>query len=73
MRAIINRGEKFSTLGGVIRPTEEVTSVVNDHIKAGTARVLVDTEETLMYVLGECSKSNLHPIFQEVLKPWGMQ
>jgi hypothetical protein len=73
MKAIINRGKKFSTLGGVIRPTEEVTRVVNEHIKAGAARVLVDTEDTLMYALGEASKSNLHPIFEQALKPWGIR
>ncbi len=65
MKAIINIGEPFGTLNGVITKTEEIRKVVNQHLKQGTAKLLIDTEETLMYELGEQKPtSNPHPIFE---------
>lgn len=57
MKAIINRTANFGTLNGVITKNEKIRKVVNQHLKQGTAKLLVDTEETLMYELGE-QKSN---------------
>ena len=53
MKAIINREQNFGTLNGVITKNDEIRKVVNQHLKQGTAKLLVDTEETLMYELGE--------------------
>jgi len=53
MKAIINRTKTFGTLNGVITKNEEIRKVVNQHLKQGTAKLLVDTEDTLMYELGE--------------------
>lgn len=53
MTAVINRGETFGTLNGVITKNDEIRKVVNQHLKQGTAKLLIDTEETLMYELGE--------------------
>ena len=53
MKAIINREQTFGTLNGVITKNDEIRKVVNQHLKQGTAKLLVDTEETLMYELGE--------------------
>ena len=53
MKAIINREQNFGTLNGVITKNEIIRKVVNEHLKQGTAKLLVDTEETLMYELGE--------------------
>ena len=63
MKVIVNKGEKFGTLNGVIKKNSEIQTVINQHLKVGTAKKLVDTETTLMYELGELSNSNLHPIF----------
>ena len=52
MNAIINRTQKFGTLNGVITKNEEIMRVVFQHLKQGTAKLLVDSEETLMYKLG---------------------
>lgn len=52
-KAIINRKSNFGTLDGVITKNEEIRKVVNQHLKQGTAKLLIDTEETLMYDLGE--------------------
>ena len=93
MKAIINRTETFGTLNGVITKNEEIRKVVNQHLKQGTAKLLVDTEETLMYELGSCehnatrttgelveclkcgenNNSNMHPIFEQALKPFGIR
>jgi len=54
-KAIINRNETFGTLNGVITKNSEILSLVNKHIKQGTAKKLVDNDETLMYELGEQS------------------
>ncbi len=69
MKAIINRQENFGTLNGVITTNIEIRKVVNQHLKKGTAKLLIDTEETLMYELHE---SNLHPVFAAALKPFGI-
>ena len=54
MKAIINRTSDFGLLNGVITKNEEIRNVVNQHLKQGAARLLIDTDETLMYEL--CSK-----------------
>lgn len=51
MTAIINRKMTFGTLDGVITKNDEIRKVVNDHLKLGTAKKIVETEETLMYKL----------------------
>lgn len=99
MKAIVNKDGNFGTLNGVITKNSEIQTVINQHLKAGTAKKLVDTETTLMYELGDCEhnatstvgnewecmkcgkkvtlvespKSNLHPIFAEALKPFGIR
>jgi len=73
MKAIINKEKKFGTLNGVITKNSEIQTVVNQHLKVGTAKKLVDTETTLMYELGEKPNSNLHPIFADALKPFGIK
>ena len=67
MKAIINRDSNFGTIGGVIMKNTEIQKVVNQHLKSGTAKKLIDTENALMYDLTE---SNIHPIFAELLKPF---
>lgn len=49
MKAIINIGEKFGTIDGVITNNEEIRTLINKSIKLGTAKKLVDSETTLMY------------------------
>jgi hypothetical protein len=74
MKAIVNIGQTFGTLNGVITKNEEIRKVINQHLKQGTAKLLVDTEETLMYELGEQKpNSNLHPIFEQALSPFGIK
>ena len=74
MKAIINREQNFGTLNAVITKNDEIRKVINQHLKQGTAKLLVDTEETLMYELGEQKpNSNMHPIFQQALKPFGIR
>jgi hypothetical protein len=51
MIAIINRNSAFGTLDGVITKNEIIRNEINKHLKAGTAKKLVDTEDTLMYKL----------------------
>jgi hypothetical protein len=70
MKAIINRNETFGTLNGVITKNSEIMTLVNKHIKQGAAKKLVDTDETLMYELGE--QSPIHPVMLECLKAFGM-
>lgn len=71
MKAIINHNSSFGTLNGVITKTDEIRTVVNQHLKNGTAKLLIDTEDTLMYELGKKKpNSNLHPIFEQALKPF---
>jgi hypothetical protein len=74
MKAIINRTANFGTLNGVIMKNSEINKVVFTHLKQGTAKLLVDTEETLMYELGgQKPNSNMHPIFEQALKPFGIR
>lgn len=73
MKAIINRQQNFGTLNGVITKNDEIRKVVNQNLKQGTAKLLVDTEETLMYELGEKPNSNLHPVFQDIFNSFGMK
>lgn len=74
MKAIINRNSNFGTLNGVITKNEIIRTEINKHLKGGTAKLLIDSEETLMYDLGEQKpKSNMHPIFQQTLKPFGIR
>ena len=51
MKAIINRTKTFGTIDGVIKKNEEILKLINQHLKKGTAKLYVDTEETLMYIL----------------------
>jgi len=51
MTAIINRTSNFGTLNGVITKNEEIRKMINENLKKGTAKLLIDTEETLMYEL----------------------
>jgi len=74
MKAIINREQNFGTLNGVITKNDEIRKVVNQHLKHGTAKRLVDTAETLMYELVEQKhNSDMHPIFEQALKPFGIR
>lgn len=73
MKAIVNKDGNFGTLNGVITKNSEIQSVINQHLKVGTANKLVDTVTTLMYELGENPNSNMHPIFAEALKPFGIR
>lgn len=52
MIVIINRKLSYGTLDGVITPNSQLFSLVNKHLKSATAKLQVDTEETLMYQLG---------------------
>lgn len=56
---IINRDGNFGMLGEVITKNSEIQTLINQHLKVGTAKKLVDTETTLMYELGENPNSNL--------------
>jgi hypothetical protein len=73
MKAIINKDQNFGTVDGVITKNSSIQTLINQHIKSGTAKRLIDTESTLMYELGISPTSNLHPIFAEALKPFGIQ
>lgn len=53
MKAIIIKNKKFGSLNGEIIRNSEILTKVNQHIKSGTARILIDTEDTLMYELNE--------------------
>lgn len=73
MKAIINKEQNFGTVDGVITKNSAIQTLINQHIKSGTAKRLVDTESTLMYELGITHSSNMHPIFAEALKPFGIK
>jgi hypothetical protein len=51
MKAIINRNSNFGTLNGVITENSKIQSEINKGLKNGTAKKLVDTDSTLMYLL----------------------
>jgi len=71
MKAIINKDQNFGTVDEVITKNSVIQTLINQHIKSGTAKRLVDTESTLMYEL--TPSSNMHPIFAEALKPFGIK
>ena len=74
MNAIINRTANFGTLNGVITKNDQIQSEVNKAIKEGRAKLLIDTDETLMYEIAEpTAVSNMHPIFEQILKPFGIK
>lgn len=52
-RAIVNRGKEFSELDGVITKTTDVLKVIAQSLKQGNAKLLLDTDDTLMYELKE--------------------
>ena len=52
MKAIVNRDSKFGWLDGKFVKNEEVRDAIFMHIKRGTAKKLIDTDTTLMYILG---------------------
>lgn len=52
MKAIVNRTQKFGNINGVIQPNETILKIINQHLKLGTAKILIDTDQTLMYQLG---------------------
>lgn len=51
MKAIINRTKIYGTIDGVFKKNEEILTLINQHLKKGTAKLIVATEETLMYIL----------------------
>lgn len=51
MIVIINRGAEFSTVNGQAVKTREALSTVNKALKNGAAKLLLDTDSTLMYRL----------------------
>lgn len=51
MKAIINRTLTFGSLNGVITPNADIYKVVFSHLKNGTARLVIDSDDTLMYIL----------------------
>ena len=51
MKIIINRTANFGTIDGVIKPNNELLSIVFKALKAGKAELMVDTNETLMYII----------------------
>ena len=53
MKAIVNRDSKFGWLDGKFVKNEEVRNAIYSHIKQGTAKKVIDTDTTLMYILGE--------------------
>lgn len=52
-KVIICRGETFGTINGVVAKNSEIQCMVIKHLKAGTARKVLDTDTTLMYELGK--------------------
>jgi hypothetical protein len=53
MKAIINRQLNFGTLNGVITKNEEIRTIISKYLKQGNAKLIIDTDETLMYILTE--------------------
>lgn len=48
-RIIINKGEQFGTIDGVICSTQSLWKLVFSGLKNGTAKLLCDTDSTAMY------------------------
>lgn len=51
MKAIINLGSNFGTLDRVIKSNSEIKKIVFSKLKEGKAKLLIDTNQTLMYEL----------------------
>lgn len=49
MKVIINNGQKFGTLNGVVTLNSEIRKIVVAKLKENKAIKLIDTDETLMY------------------------
>jgi hypothetical protein len=47
--AIVNRGQKFGMLFGVITKNEEIHAIIFKAIKENRAKKIVDTDTTLAY------------------------
>jgi len=60
MKAIINRGSEFGTLNEVITKNTIIQTVINNHLVHGTAKLLIDTENTLMYELDTNTEEDNH-------------
>ena len=52
MKAIVNRNQKYGWLDGKIVKNEEVHDAIFNHMKQRTAKKIIDTDTTLMYILG---------------------
>tara|TARA_R100000027_G_scaffold55112_1_gene44269 strand:+ start:2549 stop:2734 length:186 start_codon:yes stop_codon:yes gene_type:complete len=60
MKAVINKNKNFGTLDGVITENKSIRKMIYTHLKSGTAKLIVDNDETLMYnLLCESTKSNV--------------
>jgi hypothetical protein len=53
MKAIINNGQTFGTLNGVLTLNSEIRKLVFKALKESKATKLIDTDETLMYEINE--------------------
>jgi hypothetical protein len=51
MKAIINRGSSFGQLDKAITSNSNVLREIVKHLKADKAKLLLDTDHTLMYEL----------------------
>lgn len=51
MKAIVNRNQTYGTLNGVMTENTTVRKEINSKLREGKAKLLIDTEETLMYEL----------------------
>ena len=49
--AVVNRGSKYGLLDGVITDNKDILTLIILHIKNGTAKKIVDNDNTLMYQL----------------------
>ena len=52
MKAIVNRDAKIGSIDGRFVKNEEVRDLIYKHLKQGTAKKIIDTDTTLMYILG---------------------
>lgn len=50
-RAIINNGLMYGTLNGVIMENWKIEEIINSCIDNNTAELIIDTNETKMYLL----------------------
>ena len=74
MKAIINRKGIFGTLNGVVKCNTEIQTEINFNLKNGTAKLILETDDKLIYELSaESPKANMHPIFQDLLAPFGIR